>query len=477
MSSEAASAFIGLLLTYCFRSTVAYLFLWLLARSIRNCHIRFWLYGIFLGGLAATWLWLLLSPNQVPSAAGGTAPGMGSTWHVSWLLSPKSLARLSNGLSRAFWAYGIILAVLLVRFCVRFWQLRTFLRTSQPPSEALSFVFELLRSGTGAPPCELRFVTKLRSPATTGWWRPKVLLPGKLLPRLGVRQLVQVLQHELMHVRRRDYLWDRLSTLGCYLIFFHPVVWLARRCLRWERELVCDEGVVERSRESRLEYATCLTTLANWWFVEEEVTGHVDFLSSAPSLLATRVRGLLTRPTQPYASYTKGAVALLATGALVSVVLLVPKLAVSLYSVSSPDSPRILPWLSSQPTITTVDRERVAKRQKHVASVLPAVAFDSPSAPPNLNFPVNLPILSAPLTDPSSYRLSEASVSQSPDLSSANAEPSEGFQAAGTIWDESPPHPPRRRARKIGHVALRALQLGISVAASRIGDHEHEKPH
>jgi beta-lactamase regulating signal transducer with metallopeptidase domain len=138
-----------------------------------------------------------------------------------------------------------------------------------------------------------------------------------------------------MHVRRRDYLWDRLATLGCYLVFFHPAGWLARRRLRWERELVCDEDVVERSDERRIEYASCLTTLASWWFLEEEIAGPVDFLSSPPTLLAARVRALLSRRTGPYSSYKKAAVGLLATAALGLVVWLVPEIAVT-FSRSAP---------------------------------------------------------------------------------------------------------------------------------------------
>jgi len=102
----------------------------------------------------------------------------------------------------------------------------------------------------------------LRSPATAGWRHPKVLLPSDLLPRLHAHQLVHIFQHEFTHIRRRDYLWDRLFTIGCYLIFFHPAAWLAWRTLRWERELLCDESAVPRSVEGRLEYASCLTTLA-----------------------------------------------------------------------------------------------------------------------------------------------------------------------------------------------------------------------
>src|SRR4029077_14584403 len=182
-----------------------------------------------------------------------------------------------------------ILALLLLRFGASFWKLRTVLCASQPPSEALSALFESVRSGTPASRCELWLVPDLRSPAATGWWRPKVLLPQNVVPRLETQHLVDVLRHELMHVRRRDYLWDRLATLGCYVLFFHPAVWLVRRRLRWDRELVCDEGVVEGSDARRLEYATCLTTLASrGWLPDEKHVGPIDFLS-LPSLLGSRV--------------------------------------------------------------------------------------------------------------------------------------------------------------------------------------------
>ena len=119
------------------------------------------------------------------------------------------------------------------------------------------------------------------------------------------------------------------------MVFFNPSAWLARRRLRWERELVCDEGVVERSREHRLEYAGCLTTLASWWFLEEEIAGPVDLLSSPPSLLGARVRALLRRQTTPYSRCKQAAVGLMATAALSLVVWLVPEIAVT-FSGSAP---------------------------------------------------------------------------------------------------------------------------------------------
>jgi beta-lactamase regulating signal transducer with metallopeptidase domain len=474
MSSDAALAFASLWLTYLIRSSGAYLLLWVLCRLIQNSHLRFRLYGIFLGGMVAAWLWLLLTSLSVAFTSNSTSPAIVPHPYWSWSLNPALVPFLAAFLPRARWIYVPVLTFLLLQFCTRVWQLRTFLRASQPATETLSFLLELVRSETNGPRCEVRLVPGLRSPAATGWWRPKVLLPNELLPRLEAHQLVYVLRHELMHIRRRDYLWDRLATLGCYVVFFNPSAWLARRRLRWERELVCDEDVVERSHERRLEYAGCLTTLASWWFLEEETAGPVDFLSSPPSLLTARVRALLTRQTTPYSRCKKAAVGLLATSALSLVVWLAPEIAVT-FSRSAPhNTAKIQRFPRSAQTIARTDRKRLSKRHKLFASVVTSPALDPRSAPPNLESPINLPILSG-LSVVQSYQLTESVASVSPVGSGSSVELDTESRSTRSIWDESPPHKIPSRASKIGRLAERAVRLGVALVGLQIGGHEHEK--
>ena len=63
---------------------------------------------------------------------------------------------------------------------------------------------------------------------------------------------------------------------------------------------------------------------------------------------------------------------------------------------------------------------------------------------------------------------------ESSSLASASTESSNNSQSAGTIWDESRPQTVRRRASKIGAVALRMIKVGVGIAVSQIVDHEHE---
>ncbi len=470
MSSDSALSFSALFLSYLLKSSAAYLCLWVLCRCIRNSQVRFLLYALFMGGLVASWVWVFMSPYlpAIPATEVSIAH-IASARRLSLSVSVAMGTAIAKSLSRVLLTYVVVIAFLLLRFFGHFWRVKSLLGASQNSPAGLSELFESVYSASGAPRCELRLVSDLRSPAMTGWWQPKVLLPCELVPRLETQQLSHILQHELTHVRRRDYLWDRLSTLGCYLIFFHPLAWLARRRLRWERELVCDENVAQGSRENRVEYASCLTTLASWWFLAEETAGQVDFLSSPPSLLAARVRALLVQ-APAYSPCKKTVFILIATGALNLPMVLVPEIAISWYR---PPPPTLVPSQAvrrSERSGTRIGRGRVPQRRKHEAFIIPATSVESPSTLPDLNFPVNLPVLSSPATDQGQLYALDASESSVPPAASTNS--GEGSQ---TVWDESLPQPPRRRVSKIGTVALRAIRVGIGLAATHIGGHEHEK--
>ena len=332
MNGETASALSSLWFTYVLQSAAGYVLLWLLCRFVRDPQFRFRLCGVFLGGMVAAWLGLLLLSGLSAPVSPVSAPAAGvSATYWLWTLNFALTPRFSTILSGFFWVYAAILTLFLLSFCARFWQLKTLVRTSRPASDSLSLFFDSVRSSIQAPQCELRLVQGLLSPAATGWWHPIIMVPDEFLSRLETLQLVSVLRHELMHVRRRDYLWDRLATLGCYLVFFHPAAWLLRRHLRWDRELACDHASVDRSDASRLEYAACLTTLASWRLAGEDFTGPIDFLSS-PSLLGARVRALVSPHNRNYSATKKTTLACLTAISLTIALRLVPEVTVTPFS-------------------------------------------------------------------------------------------------------------------------------------------------
>ena len=88
MSSESASTLSSLWFTYVLQSSAGYMLLWLLCRFVRDPQFRFRLRGVFLGGMVAAWLGLLLrSGLSAPvSPVSAALTGVSET-HWSWTLN------------------------------------------------------------------------------------------------------------------------------------------------------------------------------------------------------------------------------------------------------------------------------------------------------------------------------------------------------------------------------------------------------
>lgn len=96
---------------------------------------------------------------------------------------------------------------------------------------------------------------KVLSPAVYGFIRPKIILPK------GLRQedLPYILQHENIHIRRRDNLWRVLAIVTACIHWFNPLIWLMLKAFFADMELSCDERVLKKyGVESQKDYALAL---------------------------------------------------------------------------------------------------------------------------------------------------------------------------------------------------------------------------
>jgi TonB family protein len=97
-------------------------------------------------------------------------------------------------------------------------------------------------------------------PSLIGWWRPVILLPVGALAGLSPAQADAILVHELVHIRRHDYLVNGLQHVAETLLFYHPAVWWVSRRMRIEREHCCDAVVVQICGDP-IDYAVALVEL------------------------------------------------------------------------------------------------------------------------------------------------------------------------------------------------------------------------
>jgi hypothetical protein len=250
--------------------------------------------------------------------------------------------------------------------------------------------------------------------------------------------------------------------VGCRLVFFHPLVWLAYRRLRWERELACDHAVVEKREESRLTYAECLTRLARWFAEESSRSGGIGF-SSSESLLAVRVRALLREPSS-YSNLGKAARVALVAITTTAALFLVPGLGLILYSPAP-----LATWLRPARDLHD-DSMKTPRRKAQRASLDKGVTTQPASMVPQSERPqavdllLNSQLTSMPvLTNSSTVAESPAETrSVYSDVTNDDAR----LRPSTTVWDEAPmtlARPPKWR-----NLVVRAITSGVAVAAGGI---------
>jgi Zn-dependent protease with chaperone function len=128
---------------------------------------------------------------------------------------------------------------------------------------------------------------------TSGFFKPLIFLPVSLLTRLSPAQVEAILIHELYHIRRNDYLIN--IGMSCFrsIFFFNPFAHLFFKAMERERELACDDGVLELGYDPGV-YAEALFSLEKYRQVDPGLSLAAD--GNKPWLLMERIRRVLGEP-------------------------------------------------------------------------------------------------------------------------------------------------------------------------------------
>ncbi len=201
------------------------------------------------------------------------------------------------------WALGVVVFSLRL---LAGWNAVRELRVAADATDALWLErFNRLKTRLGVSyAVRLVFSTSAAVPMVIGWLKPVVLVPAGLVAGLSAAQLEAILAHELIHIRRHDYLVNLVQNVVETVFFYHPAVaWVSNR-IRVEREHCCDDAA-SLACGGTLDYARALAALAE--LPQRPVLG----VAATGGSLVERIRRLAEAAIVPSRRRTSTAVPIL----------------------------------------------------------------------------------------------------------------------------------------------------------------------
>ena len=192
--------------------------------------------------------------------------------------------RWPQWLAAAWMSVTVLMLLRLAVSCLALHTRKT--RAGEAPSHlAARMEAWLLQCGSARGGVRIAVTAGVPAPMVAGLWRPAIVIPARLVAELPDADLDLIGLHETAHLVRRDDYALIVERLIEALFALHPVVrWIAGR-IDLEREIACDDFVVEATASPR-PFAACLTRVA-------ELTGGVR--SPLVAAAAADERSHLTR--------------------------------------------------------------------------------------------------------------------------------------------------------------------------------------
>ncbi len=162
-----------------------------------------------------------------------------------------------------FWVFVFGMLWNLARLGYDLWLLQCVKKQAIAPPADLTQMFQIMTpSMKGRSEISLRIHRNVKTPMALGFFKPMILMPEVLLNSLEDSAKKQILKHELAHLLRYDDWTNLLQHLIQAFYFFHPAVWLIGRRVDVEREIACDDFVLDGAGKAKA-YALMLTQFAN----------------------------------------------------------------------------------------------------------------------------------------------------------------------------------------------------------------------
>jgi len=181
------------------------------------------------------------------------------------------------------WCLGVALWATGCTFCFArlgfsYWKMRSLRKRARPDEARLQ---TRVRLG---------YSSEISGPMLVGLWHPMILLPAGIENWTTEAQRTAIVRHELAHWARRDPVVHLLQGLFGAIFFFHPMVRFALRQLNLERELACDDRVLDKGTDAVV-YAEAILQTAEKGLLRRERA--LSALHSSRWILERRMKMIL----------------------------------------------------------------------------------------------------------------------------------------------------------------------------------------
>ncbi|MFE1627374.1 M56 family metallopeptidase [Brevibacillus reuszeri] len=154
----------------------------------------------------------------------------------------------------------------------------------------------------------------LSSPTLAGVWRPRILLPDRLIDTLDEQELRHIFLHELSHWKRHDIAVNSLMSFLLILNWFNPLLWYAASRMRRDQEIACDALALTYMREAEVQkYGFTMIKLLELCSGQRTTALTASF-SSSRNHLKRRIEMISSFKKKAYTWTTSGIIVVLALG-------------------------------------------------------------------------------------------------------------------------------------------------------------------
>lgn len=273
-------------------------------------------------------------------------------------------------------AWALVAGALLLRLAAAYAAVARMKRGATPLDDPL--ILGRLRAAGHRRRATVAQSSLVEIPCAVGFVRPMILIPARLTSSLDADDLARVVLHESAHLQRYDDWTNALEQIVCAVQFFQPALYVARRSIDFEREVACDDRVLEDVGEP-LRYAECLARIVQRHVRGRQAAVVPGFVLRRAQVVA-RVRRIVDRSRDASPHLRLGA-AVLGGGVMVAT-LGMARLQVPVVSpaAASPAVAQVVPAVAVVPVSAVASKPAVpaivpavrTAAAKHPARIVPA---------------------------------------------------------------------------------------------------------